>query len=141
MTLIRAIIIKANMALPIIQLVGSVAIFAVCFIMFRMLSGSVENEDADEEGSDDEEKIEEKKSDKRLRRERAGRRVRKTEDREKRRSESKKEDYSDGDTAEEAVDELFEKYHLSDFEGKPQETPEEDPAEEAEDHADEKVDE
>ncbi|HBE15943.1 MAG TPA: hypothetical protein DCY72_06860 [Ruminococcaceae bacterium] len=45
-TLIRAIIIKANIVLPIIQVVGSLAIFAICFIMFRTFS-QTEEEDAE----------------------------------------------------------------------------------------------
>ena len=49
-TLIRAIIIKSNIVLPIIQVVGSLAIFAVCFIMFRSLSQE-EDAEADEESA------------------------------------------------------------------------------------------
>ncbi len=45
-TLIRAIIIKSNIVLPIIQVVGSLAIFTVCFIMFRAFS-QTEEEDAE----------------------------------------------------------------------------------------------
>lgn len=47
-TLIRAIIIKANIVLPIIQVVGSLAIFAICFIMFRTFS---QTEEEDEESA------------------------------------------------------------------------------------------
>lgn len=120
-TMIRAIIIKANMALPIIQLVGSIAIFAVCFIMFRNLSGSKEEEETDEEEDrldDDSAKSDEKKREKKSK---TGSRVR------ARRIENKKADpaeeaVSEDDKAEEAVDELYEKYHLSEFEEKKEES-------------------
>ena len=78
-TLIRAIIIKSNIVFPIIQVVGSLAIFAVCFIMLRTLStasGEDEGEDNVENTDDETEK------------------------------------------AENEADELYEKYHLSEFENK-----------------------
>ena len=56
-TLIRAIIIKSNIVLPIIQVVGSLAIFAVCFIMLRTLSAAAEEDEGEDnvENTDDEE--------------------------------------------------------------------------------------
>ena len=54
-TLIRAIIIKSNIVLPVIQFVGSLAIFAVCFIMLRTMSAAADEDD----GEDTEEKTEE----------------------------------------------------------------------------------
>lgn len=60
-TLIRAIIIKSNIVLPIIQVVGSLAIFAVCIILFRTLSkaaGEDEGEDNEENTDEETEKAE-----------------------------------------------------------------------------------
>ena len=54
-TLIRAIIIKANIVLPIIQVVGSLAIFAICFIMFRTFSQTEEEEEDEESAREDSE--------------------------------------------------------------------------------------
>lgn len=54
-TLIRAIIIKANIVLPIIQVVGSLAIFAICFIMFRTFSQTEEEEEDEESVREDSE--------------------------------------------------------------------------------------
>lgn len=50
-TLIRALIIGSNVVFPVIQVIGSAAIFAICFMLFRSLSAAVddETEDADEE--------------------------------------------------------------------------------------------
>ena len=89
-TLIRAIVIRSNIVLPVIQVVGSVAIFAVCLIMLRVLSAAGEDEDeADDSGTE---------------------------------KASRDAEASDGDVSEDqAVDELFEKYHLSDFEEAKQE--------------------
>lgn len=120
-TLIRAVIIKANMVLPIIQVVGSAAIFAVCFIMFRALPDTDEEEEADneEDVTDDGEKpADEGKSDRGTRKNRPNRKDRKKEDRENAASDTAEDIAVDNDKAEEAVDELFEKYHLSDFEEK-----------------------
>ena len=78
-TLIRAIIIKSNIVLPIIQVVGSLAIFAVCILIFRALSKAA----AEDEGEDNEEN---------------------TDDEENTNNETEK------------ADELYEKYHLSEFE-------------------------
>lgn len=80
-TLIRAIIIKSNIVLPVIQVVGSLAIFAVCLIMLRTMSAAAEEDD----GEDIEDKTEEE---------------------------------SETGKAERKADELYEKYHLSEFEKK-----------------------
>lgn len=50
-TLIRAIAIHAAVVFPIIQVVGTAAIFIVCFFMLRV----VRNDPADEEAEDDSE--------------------------------------------------------------------------------------
>lgn len=78
------LIIKANIVLPIIQFVGSLAIFAVCFIMLRTMSAAADEDD----GEDTEEKTEEE---------------------------------SETEKAEREADELYEKYHLSEFEKKEEE--------------------
>ena len=83
-TLIRSIVIGGTVVFPIIQLVGSAAIFAICFLMFRTLkaNGAEEEEtDEQEETAANEDKAEEQQSD-----------------------------------AENAVDEAYEKYDLSEFE-------------------------
>lgn len=80
-TLIRCLIIGSSVVFPIIQVVGSAAVFTVCFLMVRSLK-------ADDE---DEEEIEESPA---------------------------KDDDAASDETEKTVDELYEKYHLSDFEEK-----------------------
>ena len=55
-TLIRDIVIHASMVFPIIQTVGSIAIFAVCFLLLRSLSAA---DDEEEESEEDEGKEEE----------------------------------------------------------------------------------
>ncbi|MBQ1474458.1 MAG: hypothetical protein II163_06940 [Ruminococcus sp.] len=90
-TLIRSIVIGGTVVFPIIQLVGSAAIFAICFLMFRTLKANgAEEEETDEQEADEQEetaanedKAEEQQSD-----------------------------------AENAVDEAYEKYDLSEFEEK-----------------------
>ena len=64
-TLIRAIIIKANIVLPIIQFVGSLAIFAVCILIFRALSKAAEEDEGEdsEENTDDETEKAEREAD------------------------------------------------------------------------------
>lgn len=51
-TLIRAIILHVHLVLPIIQVVGSAAIFGICFLMFRALSGSSDEEEGSAENTD-----------------------------------------------------------------------------------------
>ena len=102
-TLIRSIVIGSSIAFPVIQLIGSCAIFAVCFLMFRSMkaNGTEDSEtdednaaesDADSDGQDE-----------------AGESETEAETGEERQN-------SDPDAAEKAVDELYEKYNLSDFE-------------------------
>ena len=65
-TLIRSIVIGGTVVFPIIQLVGSAAIFAICFLMFRTLkaNGAEEEEtDEQEETAANEDKAEEQQSD------------------------------------------------------------------------------
>ena len=115
-TLIRAIIIKANIVLPIIQVVGSLAIFAVCFVMFRMLSKAAGDEEDDEEPQDDEQPApEEKMSDKQSgsSKRRQSRRQKDSEE-----QDAAGDETPDPDQAEKEADELYEKYHLSEFEKK-----------------------
>ena len=115
-TLIRAIIIKANIVLPIIQVVGSAAIFTVCFIMFRALSKAAEEEEDDEATQDDEQPApEEKMSDKQSgsSKRRQSRRQKGSEE-----QDAAGDETPDPDQAEKEADELYEKYHLSEFEKK-----------------------
>lgn len=51
-TLIRAIILRAHLVLPIIQVVGSAAIFAICFLMFRAITAPEEEEEGSAEKTD-----------------------------------------------------------------------------------------
>ncbi|MBQ3330520.1 MAG: hypothetical protein IJG87_05000 [Ruminococcus sp.] len=88
-TLIRAAVIGSNIVFPVIQVIGSAAIFAVCLILFRALSAAKE-EDAQE-----------------------------TDDGGTEAEDDRDDEGSDG--ADQAADELYEKYHLSDFENKNQE--------------------
>lgn len=118
-TLIRAVIVKANVVMPIIQVVGSVAIFAICFVMLRILSTArVEDEsDAEDEETDDEETDDEEADEKENRK--TGRRVRKARDTEQQKEEESdkaKDEEAENDKTQDEVEELFEKYHLSDFE-------------------------
>lgn len=119
-TLIRAIIIKANIVLPIIQVVGSLAIFAVCFIMFRLLSGAPEEDEGEDDGEDesfDETRSApaEKTSDKKSKSSRSRKSRRKKESEE---TDTAQEEETPSDQAEKEADELYEKYHLSEFENK-----------------------
>ncbi|MBQ9679171.1 MAG: hypothetical protein IJV48_00600 [Ruminococcus sp.] len=82
-TLIRSLVIGASAVFPIIQVVGSGAIFGICFWMFRVLPADAEDEDGDDEPIGDENEIQ-----------------------------------TGEDQPEKAVDELYEKYHLSEFEEK-----------------------
>lgn len=83
-TLIRAIIIKSNIVFPIIQVVGSLAICAVCFFLFRTISKTEDEEETDEEETSDE----------------------------------INDDDNGAAKAEKDVDDLYEKYRLSEFEDK-----------------------
>ncbi len=119
-TLIRAIIIKANIVLPIIQVVGSAAIFAVCFIMFRVLSKAGDGEDdeeSDAEAEDDKDSEPIEKKSEKASRSSKNRRSRPQKD-SKKKDVDAAEESSDHDQAEKEVDELYEKYHLSEFEKK-----------------------
>ena len=110
-TLIRAIIIKANIVLPIIQVVGSLAIFAVCILIFRALSKAAaedegEDESKDDTRSDSDENTSDKKSRKSLRQKDSDE------------TDAAQDEESPSDQAEKEADELYEKYHLSEFENK-----------------------
>lgn len=94
-TLIRAIIIRAHIVLPIIQVVGSAAIFGICFLMFRALSAASD----DEEGADGDEK--DIKDD--------------TEPSDLAEEVNEEDEES---AVDEEIDELKEKYHLPEFEEK-----------------------
>ena len=88
-TLVRSIIIGASVVFPIIQVVGSAAIFVICFLMFRMLlSGGIEEDEEETKPESVEEREAEDVSQEEIER------------------------------AESEVDSLYEKYNLSDFEEK-----------------------
>lgn len=82
-TLIRSFIIGSSAVFPIIQVIGSGAIFGICFWMFRMVSAGTDEEDGDDEPIEDDNEIQ-----------------------------------TGEDQPEKAIDELYEKYNLSDFEEK-----------------------
>lgn len=88
-TLLRALYLHLNMIFPIIQFVGSLAVFAVCFLMNRSLKAAEDdNEEEDASNSEDDEIDGD--------REKAG--------------------GSEAENDQQMIDELEEKYHLSDFE-------------------------
>ena len=89
-TLIRAIIIGSSAVFPLVQMIGSAAIFAVCFLMLRSLKASENDGQDDTDKADDNETAE--------------------------KNVSSADADGDADEVERTVDELYKKYKLSDFE-------------------------
>ena len=89
-TLIRSIVIRSAIVFPVIQLVGSAAIFAVCFLMLRSLkaNGAVEEEEPDETETDGKEAT----------------------------AANEDEAVKQQSDADDAADEIYQKYNLSEFE-------------------------